>query len=239
MSEVGAPPPGWHPDPFGRAALRYWDGTRWTEHVSTAGRSAVDAIPEPDRSVLTEPALVFEYDSPQTGDGWFVWDPAGRLVARVTGSTGFSGFGPMQYRLVDPRGLPLLVLDEGGPSRPGLHVGDPFGRPLGTVRGWGTNERTRYDLVAGVAPVGAVDMTTTRYTIDATITDASDRQVAVLSKGIERVGAMRHRSWLSLTRDPELADPLRLLVAATPLAVHMDLFRRSIGETGHDRWDPL
>jgi hypothetical protein len=189
--------------------------------------------------VLTEAALVFEYDSPQTGDGWFVWDAGGRLVARVAGTSGFQGFGPMHHRLVDPAGLPLLVLDEGGPARPGLHVGDPFGRELGMVRGWGTNERTRYDLVVGTATVGVVDMTTTRYTIDASITDADDRQVAVLSKGIERVDAMRSRSWLSLTRDPDLPDPLRLLVVATPLAVHMDLFRRSVGDTGSDRWNPL
>jgi hypothetical protein len=196
-------------------------------------------VPEPDRRVLGEPALVFEYDSPQTGDGWLVWDPAGTLVARVTGSTGFQGLGAMRYRLVDPQGLPLLGLEEGGPARPGLHVTDPFGRPLGTVRGWGTNESSRYDLVAGVAPVGAVDVTTTRYTIDARLTDAGGREVAVLSKGLERVGTLRHRSWLSLTRDPDLADPLRLLVVATPLALHMDLFRRSIGDSGHDRWDPL
>jgi hypothetical protein len=168
-----------------------------------------------------------------------VWDAGGRLVARVAGTSGFQGFGPMHYRLVDPAGLPLLVLDEGGPARPGLHVGDPFGRELGLVRGWGTNERTRYDLVVGTSTVGVVDMTTTRYTIDASITDADDRQVAVLSKGIERVDAMRSRSWLSLTRDPDLPDPLRLLVVATPLAVHMDLFRRSVGDTGSDRWNPL
>lgn len=37
------PPSGWHPDPVGRFELRYWDGTRWTEHVSTAG------VPETDR----------------------------------------------------------------------------------------------------------------------------------------------------------------------------------------------
>jgi uncharacterized protein YxjI len=36
-------PPGWHPDPSRRFELRYWDGTRWTEHVSTAGRQQVDA----------------------------------------------------------------------------------------------------------------------------------------------------------------------------------------------------
>ncbi len=29
-----AVPAGWHPDPQGVAALRYWDGQQWTEHTS-------------------------------------------------------------------------------------------------------------------------------------------------------------------------------------------------------------
>jgi uncharacterized RDD family membrane protein YckC len=29
------PPPGWYPDPSGQPAQRWWDGTRWTEHVGT------------------------------------------------------------------------------------------------------------------------------------------------------------------------------------------------------------
>jgi uncharacterized protein YxjI len=33
---------GWHPDPFGRYELRYWDGTKWTEHVSTQGQASKD-----------------------------------------------------------------------------------------------------------------------------------------------------------------------------------------------------
>ena len=32
-----AGPAAWHPDPLGRYELRYWDGCRWTDHVSTAG----------------------------------------------------------------------------------------------------------------------------------------------------------------------------------------------------------
>lgn len=31
------PPPGWHPDPAGHNRWRWWDGERWTEHVSSHG----------------------------------------------------------------------------------------------------------------------------------------------------------------------------------------------------------
>jgi len=34
----------WYPDPMGRFELRYYNGTDWTEHVSTQGRQAVDAV---------------------------------------------------------------------------------------------------------------------------------------------------------------------------------------------------
>jgi uncharacterized protein YxjI len=40
MTDVS--PAAWHPDPYGRHELRYWDGTRWTEHVSSNGAQAVD-----------------------------------------------------------------------------------------------------------------------------------------------------------------------------------------------------
>lgn len=40
MSQVS---PGWYPDPSGRYAQRYHDGTRWTEHVAdAAGQRSVD-----------------------------------------------------------------------------------------------------------------------------------------------------------------------------------------------------
>jgi uncharacterized protein YxjI len=38
----GQHPPGWFPDPFGRHEIRWWDGTRWTEHVASHGRQGVD-----------------------------------------------------------------------------------------------------------------------------------------------------------------------------------------------------
>lgn len=40
----GGPPPGWHSDPYRRFELRYWDGSRWTPHVSTRGVAAQDPV---------------------------------------------------------------------------------------------------------------------------------------------------------------------------------------------------
>ena len=38
----GAAPAGWYADPSGRFELRYWDGGRWTEHVSRGGNQYTD-----------------------------------------------------------------------------------------------------------------------------------------------------------------------------------------------------
>lgn len=35
---------GWFHDPYGRFEQRYWDGTAWTEHVSTGGAQSVDPL---------------------------------------------------------------------------------------------------------------------------------------------------------------------------------------------------
>ncbi|GAA4410230.1 hypothetical protein GCM10023168_29730 [Fodinibacter luteus] len=38
------PAPGWHPDPMRRFQHRYWDGSQWTEHVSTGGSRSIDPL---------------------------------------------------------------------------------------------------------------------------------------------------------------------------------------------------
>jgi hypothetical protein len=56
-----AAPPQWAPDPFGRHELRYFDGIRWSEHVSDRGAPSIDpavpssAPPGPASSVLRPP----------------------------------------------------------------------------------------------------------------------------------------------------------------------------------------
>ena len=46
-------PPGWYTDPFGRAQVRWWSGSAWTEHVGTDGQSFVD--PPTDASHAPSP----------------------------------------------------------------------------------------------------------------------------------------------------------------------------------------
>jgi hypothetical protein len=37
-------PASWQNDPYGRFQQRYWDGTKWTEHVATGGQQQVDPL---------------------------------------------------------------------------------------------------------------------------------------------------------------------------------------------------
>jgi len=37
-------PARWYPDPTGRHDLRFWDGSAWSSHVATGGRSSADPV---------------------------------------------------------------------------------------------------------------------------------------------------------------------------------------------------
>ena len=55
----------WHPDPYGRAAHRYWDGTQWTAHVANGGIVSADphgAGPSP----VSDPAGPDPWGTPNT-----------------------------------------------------------------------------------------------------------------------------------------------------------------------------
>ena len=45
---VASPSPGWHADPWGAAALRWWDGTEWTGHTSALVTPAKPWFPPRD-----------------------------------------------------------------------------------------------------------------------------------------------------------------------------------------------
>jgi uncharacterized protein YxjI len=73
-------PPAWHPDPFGRFQSRYWDGERWTEHVSRSGVTLVDP-PVPSAPVRSP-------EDDYVPVGAHRPDQVQRQVVRATGAPG-------------------------------------------------------------------------------------------------------------------------------------------------------
>ena len=51
---------GWFSDPYGRYEQRYWDGTAWTEHVSTQGTQSVDPLGDSTVIPIVTPTTAFE-----------------------------------------------------------------------------------------------------------------------------------------------------------------------------------
>ena len=61
-------PANWHPDPMGRHQLRYWDGAKWTEHVSNNGATAIDHLDGAQPVTMSTTAQ--QVQSQVQGDGW-------------------------------------------------------------------------------------------------------------------------------------------------------------------------
>src|SRR5437763_5789191 len=57
LSEVVDIPAAWVSDPTRQHEARYWDGQRWTEHVSDGGVAGTDPLPPPPRPVPPPPRL--------------------------------------------------------------------------------------------------------------------------------------------------------------------------------------
>ena len=118
MSGDGTMAAGWHPDPFGRHQLRYWDGKTWTAHVSNNGVAASDSpLPSPQQNVVAPavvaPAVVAPStapDAPRKSKG--KWILIGGLavvviivIAAVAGGSGGTsssgGGGSFKIRIAD------------------------------------------------------------------------------------------------------------------------------------------
>ena len=61
-------PANWHPDPMGRHQLRYWDGAKWTEHVSNNGATAIDHLDGAQPVTMSTTAQ--QVQTQIQGDGW-------------------------------------------------------------------------------------------------------------------------------------------------------------------------
>lgn len=77
-------PANWHPDPFGRHDLRYWDCHQWTHHVSSRGLVGIDPptagpaaplAPQGSNRIQRQVARAGVDGNAQVGGGSFLTEP--------------------------------------------------------------------------------------------------------------------------------------------------------------------
>lgn len=123
-------PARWADDPFGRHGSRYWDGGRWTEHVSDNGVTSTDA-PVAGAPRPTEPQVQAQVPPPaqQPAGGFVVGsgpppvvsappaevtaDHDGRTLSRAELEAVLRGVPPQPAPLVPPTPPHVLVFDDG------------------------------------------------------------------------------------------------------------------------------
>lgn len=84
---VPPPPAAWHPDPFGRHELRYWNGATWTASVSDGGVVTEDA---PER-IWTIDQSIDAVVTEKHRDALKAAVPSGNWVLRVGSRRGTRG----------------------------------------------------------------------------------------------------------------------------------------------------
>ncbi len=99
---------GWQPDPSGQHELRYWDGSRWTEHVVDRGVQSVSPLPEA-APVLPPQGQVPQGQAAPSSQG----QPQGQPQAAPAQSRPGAGPGGIRGDLVDGR---FAGLESTGPS---------------------------------------------------------------------------------------------------------------------------
>jgi hypothetical protein len=224
-------PAGWYADPLGAAEIRYWDGSGWTEHVSTGGVQSVAPLPLPDSSepgTALSPLHAEAFSIERTAE---VRGPAERgLVVLIDGAPA-ARFDPIVegapgYRLRDNDGASLLTVIKPG-LKAAVDVAGGDAEPLGTITRIG-RLRSRYELkgAAGAALASAkLILGDDRWEItsspSAEVVAAMARVVRIPADGFALAGVDYH---VSVTAPDDALQPL---LVALPVAV--DILDTQVG----------
>lgn len=127
--------PGWFADPFARFEHRYWDGSRWTEHVGSGGQQSLDApVNTPPASSGRGQHIIAQTVLPSATA------PVNKRVQRQVENLGVadrtrSGGGTLLTE-------PILVVNQKAKlfeKKAEYEVFDQLGRKMGGVRQFGTS----------------------------------------------------------------------------------------------------
>lgn len=232
---------GWHPDPAGRHQFRWWDGARWTDRVADQGAVASDPLSQPTPAAVSphaEEILGRTRLHVRSGGGsslraawWQVTDDERRPVAQVW-RQGRSA------RLCDLDGAPVLGTEARTirPRRTGQGSGtDIAGIAFLDAAGheWAMTSHVQGVDVTFRVKVGGERLLTVK--VDRAAFSGQVRSAELLGADGRVVGAIAvseydgnllgtANCWLVLDRDPQLVDPVRSLVMATPLMLNCYLW---------------
>jgi uncharacterized protein YxjI len=132
-------PAGWYDDPTDAGELRYWDGSQWTEHISTNGVHATAPLPSA--------AAPSDFTVRRTAQ----WRDDAERPLEIVGEEGLLGTfvpslsgGAPGYRFDDIDGGTVIAISK--PSlKAAVRVDDPAGYAIGTITKIG-RLRSRYDI---------------------------------------------------------------------------------------------
>ena len=249
-------PEGWHPDPTGRHQLRWWDGSTWTDWVTTDGRTAQDpvqAAPQhgstasaatatasgaPDAAqvehLLSQPRLAVEIGGGTfASPGWrTIADGAQQPVGRIhrDGRTA---------TVCDLNGVPFLEASARRVGRGSVSersVGDlrvtSGGQTLATVSFVQAKAITfRFHHHDGQQDrevlVCRIERSFRGVVEGGTLSLPDGRPVGSLTEFARETSGMVLRSWILVDKVPDLPEPCRSLAVAAPLV--FDVFTNPVG----------
>jgi uncharacterized protein YxjI len=238
------PPPGWYPDPAGRAGTRWWDGQGWTEHAQQAAPPPPPAPGPPPQaahlpnghgpSLYEQPVLVVSQKTKliELTNEYAVFDGQGQQIGAVVqvGQSGLKKAARFVSNLDQFLTHRLEVRDAGGPvlvlTRPAKFVKSrvvvqrPDGAPVGEIVQANVFGKIRFDLVANGQLVGAIQAENWRAW-DFAITDAAGTEIARITKkweGMARTLFTTADRYVVLVHF-RLPEPLASMVVASALTV--------------------